>query len=191
MRPEETETYKKLFGEPEPKNKIVVYNFEDFEEHVKNGLKDNEVYIEIYSGPGGRPILKEEGENILKLDFEDLPEDMQWKKYGDYKFNNSTITKEDAKRTIEFVERWAKEHKDFIIHCDAGVSRSQQVAEYILLLKWYGYEYDNEKSSHSHFLAHTIVLTRLLEAKHKYIPDFNNCDNAFKYNAEQDRWIEE
>ena len=190
MRPEESETYKRLFGEPEPRHKVVVYNFEDFMDHVKDGLKDNEVYIEIYSGPGGKPILEEDGENILKLDFEDLPEDMQWKNYG-HRFNNPTITKRDARRTVEFIEKWRKEGKDFIVHCAAGVSRSQQVAAYILLIGWYDYEYDEERSTHPRHMAHTIVLTRLLEAKHKYIPDFNNRDNAFKYNAEKDKWIEE
>ena len=201
------EEFYALYDENRIKHKVRVFNREDFEDYVKDGLKDNEAYIDIYSGPMGYPVIGDENTydcdegihqfngtgfdepvtNVLRLNFEDLPEDMLWEGCQG-KYDHGTITHKDAKRTVLFIER--NEGKDFIIHCDAGVSRSQQVGGYILITKWWDYEYDDKESTHSHHLPNTIVLTRLLMAKHRYIPGFTNRDNKFEYNSLYDKWIE-
>ena len=186
------EEFYALFDVDRPKHKVIVYNREGFESHVKDGLKDNEVYIEVYSGPMGYPVLDTdtypEGEQVLRLNFEDLPAAMYWPDC-DGRFDNPTITYEDAERAVRFINRVTKEGKDIVVHCDAGVSRSQQVAEYILLTNWWDYVYDEEMSSHPHRLPNTIVLTRLLMVYHRVYPHFNNIDNAFSYNKRKDAWF--
>lgn len=170
----------------ESKHKIVVFNREDFKEYVKNnGIRENEAYIEIFSGPHGKPILSS-GDHWIALDFEDFPENVRFPS-SYYQPTNPTITHEDAERLVKFI----KENLglDFIIHCDAGVSRSQQVAAYILMTS-YDYEYDEKLSTHTHHFSQTIVLERLLRARHRTIPGFRNKDNAFIYDAEKDMWVE-
>lgn len=185
------EEFHSLFDLNRPKHKIKVFNREDFEEYVKGGLKDNEAYIEVFSGPCGKPIIKDterypEGEQVLRMDFEDLPEEMYWPGC-EGRFVNPTITYYDAKRAVLFIEK--NEGKDFIIHCDAGVSRSQQIAGYILITKWWDYEYDEYESSHPHRMPNTIVLTRLLMAEHSLLPRFTNRDGAFHYDGKMGAWV--
>ena len=174
-----------MLFESENKNKIKVFNREQFEDYVKNGLSDNEAYIEIFSGPKGYPIL-EESDKVIALDFEDFPENMRIPE-SSYQPTNPTITHEDAERLVLFIKK--NLGSDFIIHCDAGVSRSQQVAEYILLEYWLYYEYDDKTSTHKHHVPQTIVLERLLRAKHRLIPKFDNIGKYFVYNEEKDEWV--
>lgn len=180
--------YKLSNEEAPPMNKVVVYNQEDFEEHIKNGLLDTEAYIDIYSGPYGKPCIEHESENVISPNFEDMPANVRFP--GEYQPTNPTITKEDAERLVLFIEENAKKKRDFIIHCAAGVSRSQQVASYILLTKSLFYEYDNSRSTHGHYHYHTIVLSRLLAAKHKILPDFHNLNDEFVYDENKDEWVE-
>jgi len=173
-----------MLFERESKHKVAVFNREDFEKYVKDGACENEAYIEIFSGPCGRPILSEIARWIA-LDFEDYPENVRFPE-SSYQPTNPTITHEDAERLVKFIEE--NKGLDFIIHCDAGVSRSQQVAEYILLTTR-DYEYDKELSTHQHNVPQTIVLERLLRARHRTIPEFRNKDNAFTYDKEKDMWV--
>lgn len=186
------EIWRELFGEDRQHRSVVVYNREDFEDFISiHGLNENLAYIEIYTGPQGKPLLSKEQlkqENTIALDFDDFPEDVEFPN-STYKPLNPTITYAQAVELVQFIyKNWGK---DFIIHCDAGVSRSQQVAAYIIMAgHGFDYEYDDIESSHPHHFFNTIVLSRLLETKHRLIPDFNNKDGRMKYNNTLDKWLE-
>lgn len=66
-----------------------------------------------------------DGKNILNLDFDDINEDVRH--CGGYDARN--ITKEQADAAVKFID----ERKDFnfVIHCNAGKSRSQAFVKYI------------------------------------------------------------
>lgn len=190
-------------------HKIVVMNREDFEEYVDGYFSEvssieDTAFIEIYTGPKGKPILPK-SHNMIALDFDDWPAEVVTNKIYS---THTTITKGQAKRLVRFIRKhWGK---NFIIHCDAGVSRSQQVASFILLMsmvwgtlswtnpkisikelmdekKWV-YEYDEKLSTHSHHHSQTPVLIRLLEANEVIYPKLDK--KYFEYNSEERRWYE-
>ena len=188
--------HRKLFKENYVNNKVTVYNWEDFEKyvddvlHCSNDLEPDVAIIEIYTSPG-HPVLSEEHlnrENVIALDFEDMPEDVD---FPDSKYHplNPTINYAQAEELVRFIDKWSEREYSFVIHCGAGVSRSQQVAEYIMMATHSRYSYD-EMSSHSHHFFNTIVLSRLLEVKHRILPDFNNKDGRMVYDGTLDKWVE-
>lgn len=190
-------------------HKVIVMNREDFEEYVKNcsskvsSVKDT-AFIEVYTGPRGKPILSK-SPNMIALDFDDWPAEVILKKPY---HTNTTITYDQAEKLVKFIRKhWGK---NFIIHCDAGVSRSQQIASFILLmsmvwgtLSWakpevsikelveeerWAYTYDKDLSTHSYHHSQTPVLTRLLEVNEVIYPRISK--KYFKYNPEERRWYE-
>ena len=189
------EQWKALFGEERVHHKVTVYNREDFEawaEKEDSAIGGDYAIIEIYTGPKGEPVLdpeiiRQHNKTVIALDFDDFPEDVRFPGSG-YQPVNPTISYKQAEELVEFIEWNYFMGRDFIIHCDAGVSRSQQVAAYIMLSYWY--EYDEENSTHTHHIPQTIVLSRLLEVRHRTIPAFRNKDNAFKYDEVLHRWVE-
>ena len=190
------EQYEQLFGEKWKHHTVSVYNREDFEEAFNKKVFsiDKDAIIEIYTSPKGTPvipynIINNHKDNIIALDFDDFPEDVIFPD-STYTPPHPTITYEQAELLVDFIERNVKEDRDFYIHCDAGVSRSQQVAAYIFLTHGWFYNYDENKSSHPYHLAHTIVVSRLLEVKHRTHPDFTNSDNRMIYDKKSERWIE-
>ena len=62
--------------------------------------------------------------NVLNLDFDDVGHDLQ---FVNCEFK--AMSPKQAKETVEFIER--NLGKDFIIHCRAGVSRSQAIGCFI------------------------------------------------------------
>lgn len=195
ISPELEEIQTKLFGGFEH-HKIRVYNWEDFEEWCENdesALGGKYAIIEIYTSPG-KPVLDEKiqqmfSHSLIALDFEDMPEDVDFPG-SSYHPLNPTINYAQAEQLVRFIDWNMKMGRDFIIHCGAGVSRSQQVAEYIMLVSHQTYEYDYENSTHNHYFFHTIVLSRLLEMKHRIFPDFTNKDDKMVYNDTLDKWVE-
>ena len=185
----------KLFGGFQH-HKVRVYNWEDFEEWCEredSALGGDYAIIEIYTSPG-KPVLDEKIQkmfpnSIIALDFEDMPEDVDFPG-SSYHPLNPTINYAQAEQLVRFIEWNMEMGRDFIIHCGAGVSRSQQVAEYIMLVSHQAYEYDYENSTHNHYFFQTIVLSRLLEMKHKIFPDFTNKDDRMVYNHTLDKWVE-
>ena len=171
------------------RNKLIVQNREDFEDYVaKNGIEPDKAYIDIYSGPNGQPVVKEHFDNVISLDFDDFPADIVFKG-NSYHPNNPTITMDQAKELVDFIEKYRG--RDFVIHCDAGVSRSQQVGRYIQSIDPYGYEYDEKESSHCQHFFGTVVLSRLLEVHERWYPRFNiNFGQGFTYNDTERRWHE-
>ena len=183
--------WESMFGEKPDHHLVSVYSEEGFERILDNLKIGEDAIIEIYSGPNGKPVLPQKVidsnmETIIALDFEDYPEDVRFP--SEYQPTNPTITYEDAERLVWFIEKNIQAKRNFIIHCGAGVSRSQQVAAYILMIRPYTYEYD-DNSNHFHHFSQTIVLSRLLEVRHKVIPGFENRDNAFEYDDTQRKWV--
>lgn len=190
-------------------HKVTVMNREDFADFVDgyhtviDSITDT-AFIEIYTGPKGKPILSK-SPNMIALNFDDWPAEIV---SVHFLSRPTTITPEQAKRLVRFIRKhWGK---NFVIHCDAGVSRSQQVASFILLMsmvwgtlswtkpkisiqelvdedKW-SYEYDDKLSTHRHYHSQTPVLTRLLEANEIIYPHLSK--KYFKYNPEERRWYE-
>ena len=62
--------------------------------------------------------------NVLNLDFDDVDHDLQ---FANCEFK--AMSPKQAKETVEFIER--NLGKDFIIHCRAGMSRSQAIGCFI------------------------------------------------------------
>lgn len=190
------EIHEKLFDEKIDHHLVTVFNWEDFEDWYNSDkavLGGGKAIIEIYTSPG-KPVIEDKVRkmfptSIIALDFEDYPEDVDFPK-SSYHPLNPTINYQQAEELVKFIDWNVKLGNDFVIHCGAGVSRSQQVAEFILLYTHHRYVYDEEKSSHDHYFFHTIVLSRLLEVKHKIFPDFENRDDFFKYDEETQRWVQ-
>lgn len=193
------EIFEKVSSEKIDHHLVTVFNWEDFEKwcETENSAWDafgNKIaIIEIYTSPG-KPVLPDYIQrmfptSIIALDFEDYPEDVDFPK-SSYHPLNPTINYQQAEELVRFIDWNVKLGNDFIIHCGAGVSRSQQVAEFILMYTHHmSYVYDTEGSSHDHYFFHTIVLSRLLEVKHKIFPDFENKDDSFIYDEELKRWV--
>lgn len=190
------EIFEKISGKKIEYHSITVFNWEDFEDWYNSDkavLGGGKAIIEIYTSPG-KPVIEDKVRemfptSIIALDFEDYPEDVDFPK-SSYHPLNPTINYQQAEELVRFIDWNVKLGNDFIIHCGAGVSRSQQVAEFILMYTHHmSYVYDTEGSSHNHHFFHTIVLSRLLEVKHKIFPDFENKDDSFIYDEELKRWV--
>lgn len=127
---------------------ISVYSHKDFDEKMEqmnifssNVCEDKKnAYISILCSKENQELFRaphftEETSNVIILEFDDIDcdelshNDRMW--YG--------ITEDDAKRCVEFIMN--NLGKNFIIHCNAGKSRSQGVCRFILdCFKEYGYD---------------------------------------------------
>lgn len=101
-----------------PKSEIAIISIEGTPECIK-------YWIEPELGDYDNEHPYKESSQVLNLDFDDLISDRVWK---GHLFR--TITEEQAKKTVEFIER--NLGKYFVIHCKAGRSRSQGIAKFIL-----------------------------------------------------------
>ena len=109
----------------------------------------NERYLE--SDFDNEHFLKD-ADNILNVDFDDITEDLNYDGY-----HLKAITPEIAKNIYNFINRHLG--KDFIIHCNAGQSRSVAVARYILDM--FGDKYDLGKDSNTIDTPNIKVLSEL------------------------------
>lgn len=104
--------------------------------------------ISIYSGTSYSPFLmsddniKKLGLNLvdcLSLEFEDATEeDLKWLKPDERK--KVLFQPEQAVEVIKFVERNKDKVDYFIAHCDAGISRSGAVGEFICDMTSFDYK---------------------------------------------------
>ena len=100
--------------------------------------------------------------NVLNVDFDDIPsDDMNW--HG-HIFKG--LSDEQADEIVEFVERnmVGEPRKDFIIHCRAGISRSQAVGMFLWAF-YQEYFHDNVQwtqndSEHEGYNRHTYFKLR-------------------------------
>ena len=91
-------------------HKVVVMNREDFEEFVDGyrkiaGSIKDAAFIEIYTGPKGKPVLPK-SLNMIALDFDDWPADIVPLKLHK---SPTTITPKQAEKLVRFIRRhWAE-----------------------------------------------------------------------------------
>ena len=130
--------------------KLYCFSRQDFNDYCKIRKWSDENYppdaafISICNTPGGSDVMfieeiihyfKTETPEIINLYFDDITEPTaMWKG----KVSLTGISQEQADRLCEFIER--NQDKDFYIHCEAGLSRSQGVVRYILDV--YGEDHD-------------------------------------------------
>lgn len=96
---------------------------------------------------------------IINLDFEDItePEIIYRGRV------NKGISQEQADKLCEFIER--NQDKDFYIHCEAGLSRSQGVVRYILDV--YGEEHEFETLRNNPCRTPNLYVTALLKRSYR------------------------
>lgn len=137
------------------KPRILVFSHKDFnsfcEENNFNDLTVDDVkdfaFISIINSEECQKLLDttdekhwfdNSHENVLNLEFEDITDnDKRIDEYGEYM---TLFDSEIAEKIIDFVEKHLG--KTFIIHCKAGISRSQAIFRFIT--EFYGdtYSYD-------------------------------------------------
>ena len=71
----------------------------------------------------------EDSDNVLNLNFDDITEDFTFKNMFGEDVTYHTISEEQARQVIDFVDNNLGKH--FIVHCRAGKSRSQAVCRAI------------------------------------------------------------
>lgn len=163
------------------KNVVVVVSKPEFPEAVRQagGVRPGVAYISIECTPECAKywLEGEKGDNdnthylpsgpsVLNLDFDDLTSDRVW--HG-HQFK--TITEEQAKETLEFIESHLGE--EIIVHCKAGMSRSQGVARFILDTWPDLYEEDKNNPC---LTPNIEVVSKLKQAwRNKYGTAFGNC----------------
>ena len=105
--------------------KLYVYSKLDFLEFLSNNnwlnkFPERTAVISICNvGESYKHMFDNNHENVLNVEFDDVSEK-----------DPNFIDKETAKRIVEFIDKNIS--CDIYIHCDAGKSRSQAVARYIM-----------------------------------------------------------
>lgn len=132
-------------------------SIENTEECLKYYLEDDE----------SKHWFESDHPNVLNMDFDDLPcEHHDW--HG-HIFKG--MSDEQADRMVEFIERnmEGEPRKDFIIHCRAGISRSQAVGMFLWAF-YQEYFYDNvrwSQNSSEHEGYNRYVYFKLRNAYYK------------------------
>lgn len=123
-------------------------------------------FISIQNSKGielwAEPYFKADHENAISLVFDDLT-DKDTEVLENYP-GSRLISKEDAEKIVEFVER--NKDRRFLVHCTAGVSRSGAVGEYIrrvINLDWGKFIRANP-----HVKPNNYVLMMLMRAKREW-----------------------
>lgn len=83
-----------------------------------------EIQLGYLGGP--EPHWFEEADNVLNLNFDDIPGDTL--EYSGFTFTG--LTMEDARRAVDFIVR--NINKDIYVNCRAGKSRSQAFVRFVL-----------------------------------------------------------
>ena len=100
-------------------------NVETFEDYAFISIIGTDECLKWYlHEEGTKHWFKEEHDNVLNLEFDDLENDIE---YFGHTFK--AMSEEQAEKTFHFIER--NLGRNFIIHCRAGMSRSQGVAFFI------------------------------------------------------------
>lgn len=155
--------------------KLYCFSRNDFNEYCERRGWDSENYppdaafISICNTPGGSDFMfieeithyfKTETPEIINLYFDDITEPTAiW----NGKVSLTGISQEQADRLCEFIER--NQDKDFYIHCEAGLSRSQGVVRYILDV--YGEDHDFETLRTNPCRTPNLYVTALLKRAYR------------------------
>jgi hypothetical protein len=146
----------------------------------ENSVHDNIAIISINnskhcSAPGEYHICRD-AYNVLNLNFDDvdpvaygLSDNAISYTYEDVNNSNEYITvdffnSKMAERVVDFIER--NKEKNFVIHCSAGISRSQAFVKYIINV--YSNEYDWETNPNNPCIhPNGFVYSKLMEVYRK------------------------
>ena len=113
-------------------NKILVYSKKEFNIICEiNNIDDTNVenidktaFISINNSKNDKSYFQKEHNNVLILEFDDISEE-EYKKNNDLKL----FSEKDAEKIIKFIDN--NLNKDILIHCTAGISRSQAVFRFL------------------------------------------------------------
>ena len=116
---------------------------------------------DVYQNEDWTHYFKYDWDNVINLEFDDVDTDLLLSN-GEYA---RTISKEQASKLFDFIEN--NLGKEFIIHCRAGQSRSQAVAEFIF--RYYSdiYKRDDFETSSSRITPNIQVISVLSECYRK------------------------
>lgn len=121
--------YSYIFEESDNMILILPKNF-FIEFLIKKGVTDKTVeektkvaFISINDSVGSEPYFKKAHPNALTLFFEDIVEPIESME------NFKLFSDEQAIKLVNFIEK--NKDKSFIIHCEAGISRSGAVGQFI------------------------------------------------------------
>lgn len=127
--------------------KLMCYSWEGFRRELLNNewsdghLPEDWVFISIgeYEPCRKEPHVLKECEQVINLNFDDIAGYRMWdalpneewtpEKMEEYSDVHG-MSDEDAKRLFEFLE--SNVGKNVMVHCSAGISRSQGVVRYLL-----------------------------------------------------------
>jgi predicted protein tyrosine phosphatase len=144
--------------------RVVVMGQSSAEKYIPEN--DDEVCISIVAvnpfedgTPPRRPILNFREGNVLRMYFDDRPDD----KENSPKFAGAKlITLEQAEQMGEFI--WNNRNKKkIVVHCMAGVSRSRSTAAAIAAFFDLPYKYTVFNSRVYHLVAHALLTQKLRE----------------------------
>lgn len=132
---------------------IKVFNRKSFENY-----KTDEVHIAIsITDPKSKSVKLINRKNslldILELQFHDLDKNTSNTKYDKFLF-----TDHDAKKILDFVIKYEHLVETFLIHCEAGISRSAGIAGALSMI----YNNDDRKYFQS-YLPNMLVYRTILE----------------------------
>ena len=161
---------------PEKKN-ILVFSKWNFRRAAKKLIwfKDNIAFISIENLEECCRYYREvkgindwdndhylpDGLGVLNIEFDDVAEDDEKEGY-----HFKTISQEDADKIVEFIEKNLGKH--FIIHCKAGKSRSQGVADFMFQMYPDYFEKCIENSYNPCITPNIEVVRKLKRAFFKY-----------------------
>lgn len=152
--------------------KLYCFSRQDFNDYCEGWTSENypegACFISICNTPEGSDFMypeeiehhfKTETPEIINLDFEDVTEPKVIYKGK----TNLGISQEQADRLCEFIER--NKDKNFYIHCEAGLSRSQGVVRYILDI--YGEDHEFETRRQNPCQTPNLYVTALLKRAYR------------------------
>lgn len=154
--------------------KLYCFSRQDFNNYCESmdwtseNYPPNSAFISICNTIEGSEFLfvdeithhfKTETPEIINLDFEDVTEPLVMYRGRP----NRGISQEQADRLCEFIER--NQNKDFYIHCEAGLSRSQGVVRYILDV--YGEDHEFETLQNNPCRTPNLYVTALLKRAYR------------------------
>lgn len=115
------------------KEKLTAINISALEAEKIEHLSAQDVLISVNNPtePLHKLSIDRNSEHVLTLSFFDITGRLQYKGKLFYPISN-----EEAAKIVKFINKW--QHKNFIIHCTAGVSRSSAIALFINLTYGHG-----------------------------------------------------
>lgn len=165
------------------KRKLYCYSAQDFKELVDSGFDFSNWAVVSISEPNVNVHCLADADNVLNINFHDVSPELWWRKNNskviDYDteydawvtagnqdnfnlehhpYNIHAMDYDDAMKIALFLNRHIENAKNIIVHCKAGISRSQGVIAYVLM----NYNFDWETRKENPCLTPNIHVKRML-----------------------------